>query len=153
MRDCKGRTFHIGDKVTTNAFGVCMVRDILDEGDHASDGANVLVRNAKGEEFAVRVNTAGVNRIHTMNELAQIALDVQNASNISGVIHSFSEVISELRTLMQAEPGFSNDALRAHPVCVLFSSKISSLTFSEEPEKFTSSYDWAKRQVEPKPKE
>lgn len=85
----------------------------------------------------------------TMKELAQMALDVQDACNLSGVVHSFSEVMRELRARLQEELGdkFSTDKLNRHHVCVLFSSKIASLTYSDSPTAFHEAYEWAKEQT------
>jgi hypothetical protein len=70
--------------------------------------------------------------MRTMKDLAQEALDVQNASNVSGIIHSFSRAITELRSLLQEELGndFSTTKLNTHPIVVLYSDKIASLTTS-----------------------
>lgn len=67
----------------------------------------------------------------SMKELCQEALDVQDASNLSGVVHSFSRAISDLRAHLEKESNFSTSRLNQHPVCVLYSSKIASLTGSE----------------------
>lgn len=69
--------------------------------------------------------------MRTINELCQEAVNVQDACNLSGVVHSFSRAITELRSLLQQEGDFSTEKLNQHPVCVLYSSKIASLTGSE----------------------
>jgi hypothetical protein len=64
----------------------------------------------------------------TLKELAQESLDVQNASNLSGVVHGFSRAITDLRAHLESEPGFSTYKLNVHPICQLWSDKIASLT-------------------------
>ena len=78
----------------------------------------------------------------SMYDLANIALEVQDACNLSGVVLSFSRDISRLRTLLSDLPNFSTEMLNKHPVCVLYSSKIASLTNSESSEFFHKAYEW-----------
>jgi hypothetical protein len=67
----------------------------------------------------------------TIKELAKEALDVQNACNLSGVVHGFSRAITDLRACLEAEGKGGTQAVNEHPICVLWSSKIASLTGSE----------------------
>ena len=80
----------------------------------------------------------------TMYDLVKNAMDVQDASNLSGCIHSFSRDISRLRVLLNEEMGkdFSTDALNRHPICILWASKIASLTRCELGLEFSKAYDW-----------
>lgn len=61
----------------------------------------------------------------TMKELAQEALDVQDACNLSGVIHSWSEVITQLRKIL---PNGGTQVLSLHPINKLFAAKVIELT-------------------------
>lgn len=62
--------------------------------------------------------------MRTIDELLKEAYDVQDACNLSGVVHSFSRAMTELR-----ENGINNtEELNTHPVCVLYADKIASLT-------------------------
>lgn len=65
----------------------------------------------------------------TLKELAQEALDVQDACNLSGVIHGWSRSITDLRAIVEKETGasFSTDTLNRHPVNVLWADKVASL--------------------------
>ncbi len=83
----------------------------------------------------------------TMKQLAEEAIEVQSASNLSGVIHSFSKVMTELRILLNKEPEFSTDKLNTHPICVLFSDKIASMTHSGRNTSFSIAYNWAKETI------
>lgn len=59
----------------------------------------------------------------TVDELLKEALDVQDACNLSGVVHSFSRAMTELR-----ENGInSTQELNTHHVCVLYANKIAQL--------------------------
>lgn len=59
----------------------------------------------------------------TLADLAREALQVQDACNLSAVVHSFSRSISRLRVLLQG----GTDALNEHPICQLWADKIASL--------------------------
>ncbi|HEC72586.1 MAG: hypothetical protein ACTSW7_00660 [Candidatus Thorarchaeota archaeon] len=61
-----------------------------------------------------------------LRNICQTALDVQNASNLSGVIHSFSKVMTELWDIATSL-NKGTDWVNTHPVSVLFASKIDSL--------------------------
>lgn len=73
-----------------------------------------------------------------LRQLAKEALDVQNACNLSGVVHSFSRAMTKL-----SEAGFDTDAKNKHPLAVLYSNKIASLTGSESVLQFSKAYNWA----------
>ena len=84
----------------------------------------------------------------TIKELCKDALACQDACNASGVIHSFSRAITDLRAILSSEPGFSTDLLNRHPICVLYSSKIASLTGSDIPLEFSRAYDACCKEAE-----
>lgn len=71
------------------------------------------------------------------------ALIVQDACNLSGVVHSFSR---HMQTL--CDMGIDNtDDRNRHPVCILFSSKIASLSGSEDFKNFSRAYGEVKQNV------
>jgi hypothetical protein len=59
-----------------------------------------------------------------MKQLYKNAILVQDACNLSGVVHSFSRDIARLREL---NPGMGTDEINQHAICVLYSNKIESL--------------------------
>jgi len=59
----------------------------------------------------------------TIQEAAQLALNVQNACNLCGVAQTFAEVMK----VILRETG-STEKANKHPVAVMFASKISSLS-------------------------
>ena len=61
----------------------------------------------------------------TLTELAQESLDVQNACNLSGVVHSFAQAISRLR---EVQPNRGTEFYNRHPISLLFADKVASLT-------------------------
>lgn len=61
----------------------------------------------------------------TLKELAQEALDVQNACNLSGVVISFTRVIQELKLHY---PGDSAHDFNKLPIIAMWADKIASLT-------------------------
>ncbi len=60
----------------------------------------------------------------TMKQLAQEALDVQDAVNLSGLVHGWSRSISDLRALL---PNVGTDAINQHPVNKMWASKVHDL--------------------------
>lgn len=64
----------------------------------------------------------------TIKQLASDALLVQNACNLSGVVHGFGRAITDLRAAL---PNAGTDAINTHPVCVLWADKIASLTLTQ----------------------
>lgn len=75
----------------------------------------------------------------TMKEAAQMALDVQDACNLSGVVHSFSRVMA-LLSEESNRLGKGTDWKNKHPIAVLFSDKIASLTNSGQGIVYSSAY-------------
>jgi hypothetical protein len=75
-----------------------------------------------------------------LKRLAKEAIDVQDACNLSGVAHGFSRAMSKL-----CELGLDTSARNRHPVAVMWSSKIASLTGSESGEEFSRAYDACKK--------
>jgi len=59
---------------------------------------------------------------YTEKQAAQLALDVQTACNLLGVIYSFARVAESLR------PEMDTPTFNTHPVCRLFAEQISHLT-------------------------
>jgi hypothetical protein len=62
----------------------------------------------------------------TIEQLAQEALNVQNACNLSGVVHSFSSVISDL-WLIANQNNQGTKWINEHPISILFADKIAQL--------------------------
>lgn len=83
----------------------------------------------------------------TMKELAQEALNVQDACNLSGVVISFARVVKDLRELL---PNAGTDALNTHPICVLWSDKIAHLTGTQNlgNDRVDLAYRWAYKEIE-----
>ena len=61
----------------------------------------------------------------TIAELAQESLDVQNACNLSAVVHTFSRAMTDLRANL---PNAGTDEINQHPIAIMYSSKIEALT-------------------------
>jgi hypothetical protein len=78
------------------------------------------------------------NDTRTLPQLAEEALAVQDACNLSGVVLSWGRSIHRLRDLL---PNVGTDAISRHPVNVLFASKVASLTDCENGFKFAAAYD------------
>ena len=145
MHDINGKTLHIGNEVFSYGFGLCKIVGVLEEDNAEKQGVLVLLQNDKGKQFEERTHAAYMKRVRSWKELAQVGLDVQNACNLSGVVHTFSEVVSEVRSRMEGEGKAGTDAVNKHPVCLLFSDKIASLTGTQTVghNLTTKAYEWA----------
>lgn len=77
-------------------------------------------------------------------DLVLNAIQVQDAVNLGGVVYSFQRDIMRLRHLLHDLPNFSTEMVNRHPVCVMYSSKIASLTGSEVGLRFSRAYDWCR---------
>lgn len=65
----------------------------------------------------------------SLEKLAQDAINVQDACNLSGVVHGFSRAITALReALTEAKLPTDTDAINQHPIAKLWASKIHDLT-------------------------
>ena len=60
-------------------------------------------------------------------KLAKEALAVQDACNLSGVVHSFAQAMTKLGEVARAE-GKGTEWKNTHPVAVLFADKVAHLT-------------------------
>lgn len=86
--------------------------------------------------------------MRTMKELAQRAIDVQTACNLSGVVISFADDIRVLRQHLQAEGNCSTDTVNMHPMCVLYATQIAYLAGTsgigcERADEWNKAYNWA----------
>jgi hypothetical protein len=83
--------------------------------------------------------------MRTIQDLAREAVQVQDACNLSGVVHGFSRAVTELREILRATGGdLSTDAVNQHPICCLWASKIHDLARMglSDHERFRIAYDW-----------
>jgi predicted RNase H-like nuclease len=78
----------------------------------------------------------------------QTAIEVQNASNISGVIESFHEVLQKIRDDLYKREKYSTDVLKQHPIIVLYVSKLESMVQSQNLEVFSAAFDECRRNEE-----
>jgi hypothetical protein len=76
----------------------------------------------------------------TLKQLAQEALDVQNACNLSGVVHGFARAMGDLM-----EHTKSTDERNRHPIAVLWADKVAHLTGTQDlgNDVTTKAYSWA----------
>lgn len=61
----------------------------------------------------------------TLKKAAQEALDVQNACNLSGVVHSLARVVTMLRALPECT---GTEWCNTHPIVYLFVDKLADLS-------------------------
>jgi len=75
------------------------------------------------------------------------ALVVQDAVNLSGVVHSFSAILTKLWGQARKE-GKGTQWVNDHPISIMFSSKIASLTGCDTGKRFSDAYDACKKGAE-----
>ena len=63
----------------------------------------------------------------TIQQAAQTALDVQDACNLSGVLHSFNEIVHEVIWPEARRQGKGTEFVNTHPIVILFLDKLASL--------------------------
>ena len=79
----------------------------------------------------------------------QVALDVQSACNLSGVVHSFSTVVSKIWNEARAH-GKGTVWVNKHPICVLFAEQILYLStgqYSYSASVYNKAHDFCEVQV------
>lgn len=86
------------------------------------------------------MNTLPIDPKHydAIRKLANDALAVQDACNLTGVVHAFSRAMTALR---EAIPNQGTEFYNRHPISVMYSSKIQSLTHSNNCGEFSFAYD------------
>jgi len=72
-----------------------------------------------------------MNRTKLLKDAATKALAVQDACNLSGVVHSFSQVLTECLWPLARENGLGTLYVNTHPISQLFAYKISALSGQE----------------------
>ena len=84
-------------------------------------------------------------------DLAREAYAVQDACNLSGVVHAFSQVVTRVRALLETEGKGGTDNVNRHPVCIMFADKIGHLTGHQAigGQVIDAAYDWYHAQVKP----
>ena len=80
--------------------------------------------------------------MRTLQDLAKEALQVQDACNLSGVVHGFSRAVTELREILRATGGdLSTDSVNTHPICRMWASKIHELALMGLSDRYGEAYD------------
>jgi hypothetical protein len=64
----------------------------------------------------------------SLAQLAKEVIELQDACSLSGVVLTFARSISRLRVILRAEGRESTPNINTHPICILWASKIASLT-------------------------
>jgi len=85
----------------------------------------------------------------TLIQLANEAIQIQDASNLSGLVHGWSRAITQLREVM---PTADTQTINRHPINKMWAYKVYSLACGEpfhheEAEKFNMAYQWCREQV------
>jgi hypothetical protein len=67
------------------------------------------------------------SKMKTIQQLANDVLEIQDASNLSGVVHAFHRAISDIWDNARIL-GHGTDWVNRHPICRAYASKIQSLS-------------------------
>lgn len=148
MRDKNGKLLKVGDQVICKAHRGLLTITSIDK--NPEDGMEYLRAQTSNQEEEIGYDQNCCNEVEKLSswkELAQAALNVQNASNLSGVANSFAQVVHEVRVRSEYEQG---DDWRCHPIIQLWSDKIASLTGTQISWNAMKAYDWVHKQVENK---
>lgn len=80
----------------------------------------------------------------TLAELAQEAIEIQDACNLSGLVFGWARCMERFNQLL---PGIGTDARNKHPIHYLWSDKLASLTGAQLPEsgQYSAQYDACKK--------
>ncbi len=148
MHDINGKALHVGDEVCCYSFdGLGKIIGLQEEHNQEEGGAAIIVLpQGKKESISLRTHTAKVVKVPTWKDMATEALAVQDASNLSGVVNSFSSVLRAVRARLESEGKGGSTNIHSHPVCRLYADKIAHLTgtqsFSSN-ENIDKAYGWA----------
>lgn len=86
----------------------------------------------------------------TLKQLAQEAIDVQNACNPLGVSKRYAAMLTELRAQLNwtGEPN-DTDAIRRHPINRMWASKLHDLAGMglSDMDRYSEAYHWCQEQV------
>lgn len=151
MRDIYGKILNIGSEIYTHEFGLCKIIGSQTEnilGEPLNEDI-IVATTLNDKEVRLRTNTDKVVNVRSWKEMAKTAIQVQDACNLSGVVHAFSTIISEVRYRLESENNGGTNNINSHPVCVLFSDKISHLTNTQNvnSDAFSQAYNWAYDQI------
>jgi hypothetical protein len=92
--------------------------------------------------------------MRTIQELAKEAIDVQDASNLKGVLNGMSDAIAALEDIQIATTGrVDRESINKHPIIRLWAWKVVALTGTEcmclrAAEKFSEACKWCSDHVE-----
>lgn len=152
MHDINGKPLHIGSDIYSSLHGLCKIVGVREEHNPDQGGACIEVNSyTRGGGIILRTHEHKVTKVRTWKEMAEESLRVQDACNLSGVVHAFSTIITEVRTRLDSEGQGGTDNVNNHPVCRLFSDKIASLTGTQfcnddAHQNFSDAYKWAHEQ-------
>lgn len=80
----------------------------------------------------------------------QFALYAQDGCNLSGIVFGFARVMQKICD-EAAESGKGTEWKNLHPICVMYASKIASLTRCEPLENFSAAYSVCKTEAKKEP--
>lgn len=145
MHDIDGKALHIGSDIHTYDHGLLVIKAVKEEHDINNGGALVECMNTEGQIVELRIHEHKAIKVLSWKEIAEQALNVQNACNLSGVVRSFHIIISSVRTRLGASGMGGTEEINNHPACRLFADKIAHLTGTQSlgNDEVTRAYKWA----------
>lgn len=129
MHDKNGKQLKVGDNIHTYMHDALLTITAIDT-NHHEEGEYLTAKTDKGDScgYSQAVAACEVMKVRTWKELAQEALQVQNASNLSGVSRTFAQVVAEVRYRLDSEGKGGNPNLHSHPIIQVWVDKLASLT-------------------------
>lgn len=86
-------------------------------------------------------------RKYTLQQAAQMAIDVQNACNLSGIVRDLPAIMSTIWEQARREEK-GTDWVNTHPIALMFISKLCDLSrygYGDQVDNFGKAYDVCKR--------
>lgn len=81
------------------------------------------------------------------------AIDVQDASNFSGVLRAFAEDMEAVREQLRAEGAYSSHAFAVHPVALMYMDKLADLQRRPDPDALYAAFKACRAAFTPAPQE
>jgi hypothetical protein len=84
----------------------------------------------------------------TLKDLAKEAIDAGGACNLSGVVHSFSRCMTDLRAIARAEGWEGSVAINRHPIAIVWGQVIDNITGCDQTDAWHDAFTECKRIAE-----
>ena len=114
---------------------------IIDQLTIKLEAAEATIKELREEKESLEKAMNAPKPVKSLKELAKDALNVQNACNLSGVVHGFSRAMEALYITCPGLRSEDTEKRNRHPIAVLWASKVASLTGCEYGDTFSKAYE------------